>query len=126
LQRLIPSLRAFNPNLILLSTGFDAALGDVGNCRHQPNSTPLRGMDLKPEDFSWATSEIMKIADICCGGRIVSVLEGGYGESGHEHETRASSKTQQLLKVAASESNGKEIDAHAMVRFFIPLVYCQK
>lgn len=38
------------------------------------------GIDLQPEDFAWATTEIMKIADICCGGRLVSVLEGGYGE----------------------------------------------
>lgn len=38
------------------------------------------GIDLLPEDFAWATTEIMKIADICCGGRLVSVLEGGYGE----------------------------------------------
>ena len=38
------------------------------------------GIDLSPEDFAWTTTEIMKIADICCGGRLISVLEGGYGE----------------------------------------------
>lgn len=38
------------------------------------------GIDLLPEDFAWATTEVMKIADICCHGRLVSVLEGGYGE----------------------------------------------
>jgi acetoin utilization deacetylase AcuC-like enzyme len=72
--RLLPALRAFNPNLILLSTGFDPAAGDVGNSR---NGEP--GMDVRVEDFEWATTEIMKIADICCNGRMVSVLEGGYG-----------------------------------------------
>ena len=38
-QRLIPSLRAFNPGLILLSMGFDAASGDVGNSRVKPLPT---------------------------------------------------------------------------------------
>lgn len=36
-------------------------------------------MDLTPDDFEWVTTEIMKIADLCCSGRVVSVLEGGYG-----------------------------------------------
>jgi acetoin utilization deacetylase AcuC-like enzyme len=56
--------------------GFDTALGDVGNTR--PGGTEP-GMDLEVRDFEWATVEIMKIADLCCGGRVVSVLEGGYG-----------------------------------------------
>jgi acetoin utilization deacetylase AcuC-like enzyme len=78
-QRLIPSLRAFNPTLILLSAGFDASAGDVGNQRDSSEVPPVKGMDILPEDFEWATSEIMKVADLCSGGRLVSVLEGGYG-----------------------------------------------
>jgi hypothetical protein len=58
IQRLIPALRAFNPNLILLSTGFDAADGDVGNYRHSFGNLPVKGMDLKQEDFAWATTGI--------------------------------------------------------------------
>ena len=38
-------------------------------------------MDLTSEDFQWVTKEIMRIADICCNGRLVSVLEGGYGST---------------------------------------------
>ena len=79
LQRLIPSLRAFNPSLILLSAGFDPAAGDVGNIKHSNGGTVDRGMDMGPDDFAWVTTEIMKVADICSGGRIVSCLEGGYG-----------------------------------------------
>ncbi len=91
IQRLLPALRAFNPSLILLSTGFDPASGDVGNTRNAPITTVLPdgtshtvsesavGMDLTCEDFAWVTSEVMNIADICCAGRVVSVLEGGYG-----------------------------------------------
>jgi len=66
--------------LILLSIGFDAAAGDVGNIRHFPGEQSRMGIDLRPDDFAWTTTEIMKIADICCGGRLISVLEGGYGE----------------------------------------------
>ncbi len=91
--------------------GFDAASGDVGNCKHQANSVPVKGMDLSPEDFAWMTSEIMKIADICCGGRLVSVLEGGYGEyeqkSGKVYSTRTRTKEQ---------TPSVEIDAFAVVR----------
>ena len=43
------------------------AMGDVGNCRNGEC-----GMDLKPDDFEWATTEILRIADICCNGRVVS------------------------------------------------------
>lgn len=82
LQRLVPSLRAFNPDLILLSSGFDAANGDVGNCRNYPGLPCQKGMDLSPEDFGWAVAEIMKVADLCCAGKVVSVLEGGYGQYG--------------------------------------------
>jgi hypothetical protein len=63
-----------------MSSGFDAAAGDVGNCRNFPDMRCERGMDLSPEDFGWATSEVLKVADLCCAGKVVSVLEGGYGE----------------------------------------------
>lgn len=82
-QRLIPALRAFNPDLILLSTGFDPVDGDVGNTR-SGTSDGKAGMDLQPHDFQWVTAEILKIADICCSGRVVSVLEGGYGQYASE------------------------------------------
>jgi acetoin utilization deacetylase AcuC-like enzyme len=79
-QRLIPALRAFSPDLILLSTGFDAAEGDVGNVKNEvPAGGIAKGMDLRPIDFEWTTTELLKVADLCCNGRLVSVLEGGYG-----------------------------------------------
>jgi acetoin utilization deacetylase AcuC-like enzyme len=33
---------------------------------------------VKTEDFGWATEELLKVADACCRGRVVSSLEGGY------------------------------------------------
>ena len=89
-QRLLPALRAFNPSLILMSTGFDAGFTDVGNTR-TVGSSSQRGMDMSPADFEWVTSEIINIADICCNGRVVSVLEGGYGNyTAVTRQTRAS------------------------------------
>lgn len=108
-------MRAFNPDLILLSSGFDAASGDVGNCRHQANSPVVKGMDLTPDDFAWATQEVMKIADICCNGRVVSVLEGGYGE----YETNGPSKQRSYgtrsSRRGDDENMTVEIDANAVV-----------
>ena len=39
------------------------------------------GIDLEPEDYAWTTRKVLEIADICCQGRVVSVLEGGYGRT---------------------------------------------
>ena len=79
--RLLPPLRAFNPDLILISAGFDGTKDDVGNCRHTAsgNRSQMQGLDLEPEDFHWATEKIVEVANMCCNGRVVSVLEGGYG-----------------------------------------------
>jgi len=78
-NRLLPALRAFNPDLILISAGFDACKGDVGNAKHEGEGKEKMGIDLEPEDYAWTTSKVLEIADICCQGRVVSVLEGGYG-----------------------------------------------
>uniref|UniRef100_A0A7S1H9X0 histone deacetylase n=2 Tax=Hemiselmis andersenii TaxID=464988 RepID=A0A7S1H9X0_HEMAN len=77
-DRLLPSLRSYNPDLILLSMGFDGAGGDVGNINIYLDSHPA-GLDLRTEDYEWATEQVGLVADMCCDGRIVSVLEGGYG-----------------------------------------------
>lgn len=57
-HRLLPALRAFNPDLIILSTGFDAAGGDVGNARHYTNGTQAVGLDLEPRDFAWTARKV--------------------------------------------------------------------
>ncbi len=51
-------------------SGFDPAIGDVGNSKHDPNG-PIAGMNLRPIDFEWVTTELVKVADICCNGRLV-------------------------------------------------------
>jgi acetoin utilization deacetylase AcuC-like enzyme len=66
-DRILPRLRDFAPDLILISAGFDAHERD-----------PLGGLRLREVDFYDATKRLMDIADKRCGGRIVSMLEGGY------------------------------------------------
>jgi acetoin utilization deacetylase AcuC-like enzyme len=66
-ERIFPAMIAFGPDLIVISAGFDAHWRD-----------PLAGINLSEEDFAWATERVMEIADRRCGGRIVSLLEGGY------------------------------------------------
>lgn len=65
--RILPRLRGFEPELLLISAGFDAHARD-----------PLAQLRLQTEDFIWVTQELVKVADECCKGRVVSVLEGGY------------------------------------------------
>ncbi|MGB5707660.1 MAG: histone deacetylase [Arenicellales bacterium] len=63
----LPSARNFKPDFILLSAGFDAHYAD-----------PLGSIDLTTSSYSWMTKAMMELADQCCEGRLVSVLEGGY------------------------------------------------
>ncbi len=65
--RILPQLEIFDPQLIMISAGFDAHRLD-----------PLAQINLDDEDYAWVTREIVKIANKHCAGRIVSVLEGGY------------------------------------------------
>lgn len=66
-RQVIPALQAFHPELLLLSAGFDGHRND-----------PLAQMDLDTEDFTWVTQRLCDLADACCGGKVVSTLEGGY------------------------------------------------
>ena len=66
-HEVFPRLRAFQPELILISAGFDAHRDD-----------PLANLNWSTEDFVWLTREICGLADELCGGRVVSALEGGY------------------------------------------------
>jgi acetoin utilization deacetylase AcuC-like enzyme len=65
--RVLPRLREFRPDLVIISAGFDAHMRD-----------PLASINLTEDDFVWATQKIMDVADQCAEGRVVSLLEGGY------------------------------------------------
>ena len=68
---LMPALHDFRPDLILISAGFDAHRRD-----------PLAHQSLEAEDFAWATRAVIEVARSCCGGKVVSSLEGGYDLEG--------------------------------------------
>ena len=80
-------LRAFKPELIIISAGFDA---------HQDD--PLANLNWSTGDFAWVTAELCKIADELCAGRIVSTLEGGYDLNALAEATRA--HVEELMKAA--------------------------
>lgn len=82
-----PHLRAFKPELIIISAGFDA---------HQDD--PLANLNWSTGDFAWVTAELCKIADELCEGRIVSTLEGGYDLNALAEATRA--HVEELMKAA--------------------------
>ena len=60
-------IKRFNPQFVLISSGFDAYRLD-----------PISGLSLEASDFNALTKLTRNIADDCCEGRIVSCLEGGY------------------------------------------------
>ena len=66
-ERILPMLDDFEPELVIVSAGFDAHRAD-----------PLAQLEVETEDFVWLTEELLAIADRHAQGRLVSVLEGGY------------------------------------------------
>ena len=70
-NRLVPAMRDFKPELVLLSAGFDSRLGD-----------PLGEFTLSDGNFAELTALMLEMADRSAGGRLVSVLEGGYNLAG--------------------------------------------
>jgi acetoin utilization deacetylase AcuC-like enzyme len=75
---MLPALRKFAPELLIISAGFDA--------HHQD---PLGGLQFTDEDYHWITRELMHVADETALGRVVSVLEGGYSMEGLASGTAA-------------------------------------
>ena len=66
-ERILPALENFAPDIILVSAGFDAHARD-----------PLLQLRLQTEDFAWVTRELLEMAEKYCKGRVISTLEGGY------------------------------------------------
>jgi acetoin utilization deacetylase AcuC-like enzyme len=64
---ILPALRAFKPEFILVSAGFDAHVRD-----------PLASLRFDEEDYAWVTMRLREMAGEFCAGRMVSTLEGGY------------------------------------------------
>ncbi|KAL6778893.1 HDA10 [Auxenochlorella protothecoides x Auxenochlorella symbiontica] len=68
-DKIIPALVNFRPDFIFISAGFDA---------HRKDEINFRYIGVTERDFEWLTDQLVQVANLCCHGRIVSVLEGGY------------------------------------------------
>jgi acetoin utilization deacetylase AcuC-like enzyme/formylglycine-generating enzyme required for sulfatase activity len=77
-EKLRPAAMAFRPDFVFISAGFDAGVGD-----------PLGGMKVTPEGYAALTRVVRGIADACCRGRLVAVLEGGYDLEGLANSVEA-------------------------------------
>ncbi|HYE36478.1 histone deacetylase family protein [Methylocaldum sp.] len=66
-EKILPVLDRFSPELVLISAGFDAHRDD-----------PLADLNLVEDDYAWVTLELAALAKKHAGGRLISVLEGGY------------------------------------------------
>jgi acetoin utilization deacetylase AcuC-like enzyme len=79
---LLPEAREFHPDLVIISAGFDSRIND-----------PLGRFLLQDADFVEMTERLLDFADSKAGGRVVSVLEGGYNFSGLASAADAHIKT---------------------------------
>lgn len=68
-KKILPNLRDFDPDLIFISAGFDGHKRDTMNFGY---------VGMVEDDYEWVTEQLVKIANTCCHGRVISVLEGGY------------------------------------------------
>ncbi len=66
-EQILPAIENFGPDVILLSAGFDAHRAD-----------PLGNINLTVESYAWMTDAMLDVAQRRCGGRLISLLEGGY------------------------------------------------
>jgi acetoin utilization deacetylase AcuC-like enzyme len=66
-EKILPQIEAFVPDALIISAGFDAHADD-----------PLAPINLSTEFFGWMSERMMEVADRYAGGRLISMLEGGY------------------------------------------------
>ncbi len=71
LEGIIPALNRFNPELIIVSAGFDAHWRD-----------DISDLRWTGDDYAWITRQLMAVANTHCNSRLVSILEGGYNLEG--------------------------------------------
>lgn len=97
-ERFLPAARAFRPDLVLVSAGFDAHVAD-----------PLGGMRVTEAGFASLAQRVVDLAEECCDGRLVSVLEGGYDPGGLARSVAAVLRIfdgESLAEVMESPENG--------------------
>jgi len=102
-----PAVRAFAPDLIVVSSGYDAASLD-----------PLGRMMLNSQDYRWMTESVLELAAGCCSGRVVVAHEGGYSPHMSPFcglavvETLAGRRAEVVDPFAIAEADGQELQPH--------------
>jgi len=96
-KHVLPALAAFEPDLIIISAGFDA---------HKEDDINMGYISALEHDYYWLTNQLVKIANKYSKGRIVSVLEGGYKIQGQVISPFARSVCSHVA--ALTESSDKE------------------
>ncbi|MCX7981597.1 MAG: histone deacetylase [Syntrophales bacterium] len=92
-----PIARAYRPDIILVSAGFDIYQHD-----------PLGDMQVTPLGFATLTRLVMDAADECCAGKLLLILEGGYDTHGLRNSVGA------VLKELSGETHVSEDDIHRL------------
>mmetsp|Transcript_25459 Transcript_25459/g.44294 ORF Transcript_25459/g.44294 Transcript_25459/m.44294 type:complete len:698 (-) Transcript_25459:62-2155(-) len=86
-----PKMLEFKPDLIFISAGFDAhSLDDINH----------GFVAIDEDDYEWVTGELVRVANTCCKGRIISVLEGGYRTKGGPISALAQSVAAHVRKLS--------------------------
>jgi acetoin utilization deacetylase AcuC-like enzyme len=81
-NKLLPEMRDYKPDLVMISAGFDSRRGD-----------PLGQFLLDDDDFAEMSELLLELAGVTAGGRLVAVLEGGYSLTGLAAGVRAHVET---------------------------------
>ncbi|UCD80044.1 MAG: histone deacetylase [Desulfobacterales bacterium] len=90
----------FKPELILVSAGFDIHHND-----------PLGGMGVTPQGFAGLTRSVLTTADLCCEGKVVMTLEGGYDLDGLKDSVKAVLREMAGLQATDIEKITAGVDA---------------
>jgi acetoin utilization deacetylase AcuC-like enzyme/ankyrin repeat protein len=98
-DKILPALVKFDPDIIFVSAGFDA---------HKKDDINFAYIGVQEKDYEWLTDQIVQVANRCCQGRVVSVLEGGYKIQGQVVSAFARSVAAHVKAMA--EPNGQEWD----------------
>ncbi|RLC30723.1 MAG: histone deacetylase [Deltaproteobacteria bacterium] len=106
-----PVALAFDPDLILVSAGFDIHEND-----------PLGGMRVTPAGFASLTRSVMTIAEACCNGRVVFTLEGGYDLGGLRESVKAILKEMADLTETDCHTMASQADAAMLDRAVSPVI----
>lgn len=108
-DKVLPAMRAFGPDIIFISAGFDGHKDDIlgGRAAIKDTTVPAGYVE---EDYAWATQEVLRLAAECCDGRVVSVLEGGY-DVRKETNALAKSVAAHIGAIASYELAQKSVHA---------------